>query len=267
VSDPTLDRIVETIRSSVGSDFGHYARATVRRRLEAAASAEGLDSLEALARRIARHPERIPAVVSHLHVAVTSMFRDAAFQRALRDRVVPALRGGAPRVWHCGCATGEEVWSMAILLEEGGLGPGVRLYGTDANPRVLEPALEGRLPLDRMREYTASYHLAGGREDFSRYYVAGATEAVVRPFLRSRAVFARHDVTSDGPIATFDLVLCRNVLMYFDAELQGRVLRLLASTVRTGGILALGRGEDLDAEARRRFEPVDDRERIFRRTR
>jgi chemotaxis protein methyltransferase CheR len=264
VTDPFVDGILETIRATAGPDFRHHAPATVRRRLEAAALSEGLEDLRALHARMATHPESIPAVVSHLCVNVTAMFRDAAFHRALRERVVPALRG-APRTWHCGCATGEEVWSTAILLEEGGLGPGVRLYGTDANPQVLAVAQEGRLPLDRMREYTASYHEAGGREDFSRYYVADARGAAVRPFLRERAVFGRHDLATGGVIATFDLVLCRNVLIYFDEELKARVHRLLLSSLSEGGFLALGRGEDLPPPVRDRYETFDAREKIFRR--
>jgi chemotaxis protein methyltransferase CheR len=266
--DRAFQAILDEVRSVTGADFSQYAASTLRRRLAVAAAEVGAGDLAGLHAALARNPSRVPDLVAHICVSVTALFRDPSFHRTFRERALPLLRDAAPlRIWHAGCATGEEVWSMAILLEEAGLGARSRLYGTDIVPRVLEVAQSGILPLDRMREYTHNYHRAGGREDFSRYYAADASAALIRSFLRRRVAFARHDLGMDAPLGRFEAVVCRNVLIYFDAGLKERAYRLLHESLREGGVLALGHGEDLGDALRPKYEVLDARERIFRRIR
>jgi chemotaxis protein methyltransferase CheR len=167
------------------------------------------------------------------------------------------------RAWHPGCASGEEVWSHAVLLDEEGMGDTGRFYGSDLSARALLRAQRGLLPLARMREYTAAHHRSGGRADFSSYYASDGTNAIVRRFLRRRAAFVRHDLAADPPLGTFDVIFCRNVLIYFDAVLQERVQALLAASLRPGGVLALGRAEALPASVRDAYAPLDERTKLF----
>jgi len=202
-------------------------------------------------------------IVAALCVNVTAMFRDPEFFRAYRALGVPRLGPGAVRGWHAGCATGEEVWSHAVVLHEEGLGETARLYGTDLSATALLEAQRGVLPLDRMREYTAAHYRAGGREDFSVYYASDGASAIVRSFLRRRAASGRHDLASGERLGTFDVVFCRNVLIYFDAALQERVHALLAASLRPGGVLALGHGEALPDSVRGAYAVLDDRHKIY----
>jgi chemotaxis protein methyltransferase CheR len=236
----------------------------VQRRVSAVAARRSAD-LPRLCTLALGSREVVNELVEALCVGVTAMFRDPEFFSAYR-RALPLLAGCGPiRGWHAGCATGEEVWSHLVILEEEGLGSHVRLYGTDVSEAALGRARRGLLPLDRMREYTGSYLRAGGRREFSRYYAAGADAAIVAGALRAGAVFGRHDLASDPPLGRFDVVFCRNVVMYFEPSLQVHVHLLLAASVRPGGILALGRGEALPRAALGAWDEVDDRHRIYRR--
>jgi chemotaxis protein methyltransferase CheR len=244
-------------------DFGHYARTTVRRRLTDVAVRLGSD-LAGLRALVARERRVLDEVIAALCVQVTSMFRDSEFFRAYRARAAPLLRDRMPvRAWHAGCASGEEVWSHAVVLIEEGAGGHLRLYGTDVDEVALARARRGALPIDRMREYTLAYQRAGGREELSGYYRAGPGGAAVRDALRERVFFGRHDLAADAPPGTFDAVFCRNVLIYFDPVLQSRAHALLTDGVRPGGILALGKGETLPRALRDRWEALDERNGIF----
>ncbi len=257
--------LLDSVRSATGLAFGGYARTGIQRRL-AALGARDAASIAALHARALAEPGFMSQLAGRLLVNVTSLFRDADFFRTFRAVAVPRLRAGTPvRTWHSGCATGEEVWSHAIVLREEGLAWGSRAYGTDVSHWALVQASQGTLPMDRMREYTAAYLAAGGREDFSAYYVAGPSGAAVRPFLREGVRFGRHDLLVDAPFGQFDVVFCRNVLMYFDPPHQERAHRLLVASLRPGGILALGKGEALAPSVRDRYEELDARNRIFQR--
>jgi chemotaxis protein methyltransferase CheR len=259
-----LDALLLSVRRATGMDFAGYARSTVRRRLHDVSVRRGCGGLAALHALALGEASAMRDVVEALCVSVTAMFRDPEFFAAYRAIAPPRLRGaGAVRAWHPGCATGEEVWSHLVVLEEEGLGAHARLYGTDVSATALRSATEGSPPLDRMREYTAAYQRSGGAGDFSSYYAAEASRAVVRPRLRRCARFARHDVTADAPLGVFDVVFCRNLLIYFGASLQERVHATLAASLRPGGILALGRGEALSRAVRDHYEELDGRSRIF----
>jgi chemotaxis protein methyltransferase CheR len=179
-----------------------------------------------------------------LTVNVTSMFRDPGFYRALRESVVPVLRTyPVVRIWHAGCSTGEEVYSLAILLREEGLYPRCRIYATDMNEKVLRQAQAGIVPLGTMRENTRNYIASGGRRPFAQWYTSTPEGAVLDPALRENVVFALHNLATDTSFNEFNLVLCRNVLIYFSRPLQDRVHRLLASSLVRFGFLALGSKE------------------------
>jgi chemotaxis protein methyltransferase CheR len=257
--------VVEAVRRASGVELGSYARTTLRRRVDEVVRAERLSGRAALCDLAARDPAVAKRIVAAMRVNVTAMFRDPAFFRAFRARAIPRLRsdGGAIRAWHAGCATGEEVWSHAIVLQEEGLGDVGRFYGTDVSAPALLRAQRGLLPLDRMREYTGAHYRAGGRGDFSSYYATDGAAAVVRSSLRRRAAFGRHDLASEGRIGTFDAVFCRNVLIYFEPDLQERVHRVLAESLRPGGVLALGPGEALPDSLRPAYETLDDRAKLY----
>jgi chemotaxis protein methyltransferase CheR len=197
------------------------------------------------------------------------MFRDPNFYKAFRERVVPLLRTYPYiRLWHAGCATGEEVYSMAILLQEEGLYDRSRIYATDINEVVLARAKEGIFPLDRMQEYTENYIAAGGKRAFSDYYTAKYGGALFNASLTKNVVFSLHNLVTDRSFAEFNVILCRNVLIYFDKSLQAHVHGLFYDSLANFGILVLGSKESL------RFSPYEDRyeqingpEKIFRKVR
>jgi chemotaxis protein methyltransferase CheR len=215
---------------------------------------ERLPTVSTLQDRVLHDPEWLRRLVHALTVNVTAMFRDPAFYRAVREQVVPVLRTyPVVRIWHAGCATGEEVYSLAIVLHEEGLQERCRIYATDMNETVLQGARAGILPLAGMRENTRNYIAAGGREPFSRWYASSPEGAVLDPALRRHVVFAQHNLVTDGSFNEFNLVLCRNVLIYFNRSLQGRVHRLLYASLARRGFLALGARETT------RFTPLESR--------
>ena len=270
--DPQLERLeVELLLEGVfrhyGFDFRSYAYSSLRRRLWKRIRAEGLASVTALQERVLHDSKVMERLLDDLSVNVTAMFRDPAFYLAFRERVVPLLRTYPfLRVWHAGCSTGEEVVSMAILLHEEGLYDRTRIYATDINETVLQRARSGIFPLDRMQEYTENYIKAGGTRSFSEYYTAKYDGALFDADLMRNIVFSQHNLVTDRSFSEFHVILCRNVLIYFDRELQDRVHSLFYSSLVRFGILALGHKETIrftgHAEA---YEPVDQHERIYRR--
>jgi chemotaxis protein methyltransferase CheR len=209
-----VDLVLEGIYRGYGFDFRQYARESVRRRLLRRAQGEGVASISALQERVLHDPGCMGRLLADLSVNVTSMFRDPAFYCALRTKVIPALRTYPfIRIWSAGCSTGEEAYSMAILLREAGLYDRTRIYATDMSEDVLEQARTGEFPIEKMKGYTANYIAAGGTRAFSEYYTAG--ESIVR-FDRSLAdnmVFARHNLVSDRSFNEFNVITCRNVLV------------------------------------------------------
>jgi len=201
-----------------------------------------------------------------LSVNVTSMFRDPNFYRAFRAEVVPLLRTYPfIRVWHAGCSTGEEVYSMAILLKEEGLLERSRVYATDINEVVLAEARAGIFPLEKMQEYTQNYLRAGGTRSFSEYYTAAYGGALFSPALRENVVFAQHNLVTDRSFSEFNVILCRNVMIYFDRSLQNRVHELFYESLPTYGILALGSKESLKfSKYEECYEAINQREKIYR---
>lgn len=264
-----IRRLVDTVFDRYGFDFRDYAYASLRRRLLALMHAEGAGNLTELETKLLDEPDCLERLLRAITVNVTSMFRDPAFYLTFRNRVVPYLRTYPfIRIWHAGCSTGEEVFSMAILLKEEGLHEHSLIYATDLNEPVLQNAKSGVFPLASMREYTDNYIRAGGQRDFSSYYTAAGESAIFRTCLDERVVFAQHNLVTDGSINEFNVILCRNVMIYFNNALQGRVHGLIHGSLAPFGFLALGRRESLRfTPFEECYEVVDEMEKVFRKVR
>jgi chemotaxis protein methyltransferase CheR len=263
-----IELLLEGVFRHYGFDFRSYAYASIRRRLWRRIEAEGLKTVSALQERVLHQPEMMERLLLDLSINVTAMFRDPAFYLAFRQKVVPHLRTYPfIRIWHAGCSTGEEVYSMAILLEEEGLYERARIYATDINEVVVHRARAGIFPLERMQEYTENYIRAGGTRSFSEYYVAKYDGALFSPALQRNVVFSQHNLVTDRSFAEFNVILCRNVLIYFDKSLQTRVHGLFYDSLVHFGILGLGSKESL------KFSQYEDcyeqigTEKIYRKTR
>jgi chemotaxis protein methyltransferase CheR len=267
LEDVELELLLEGVHRYYGADFRQYARASLQRRLVNAMRAERVGSLSALLDIVLHDASAMDRLISALSVTVTTMFRDPTFWAAFREKVVPHLFATPfVRIWHAGCSTGEEVYSMAVLLTEEGLYDRCRIYATDMNATAVERARSGIFSMDLMQEYTQNYLKAGGKAAFSEYYSAGYDHAIFRQSLRRNIVFAQHNLATDGSFNEFNVILCRNVMIYFDQKLQQRVRGLLHQSLRRLGILGLGKRELLTPNGGdERYESIDDREQIYRR--
>ncbi|MEO5589077.1 MAG: protein-glutamate O-methyltransferase CheR [Gemmatimonadaceae bacterium] len=264
-----IELLLEGIYRHYGFDFRSYAYASIRRRLWKRINAEGLPTVSALQQRVLHEPPLMEKLLLDLSINVTAMFRDPSFYRAFRQHVVPLLRTYPfIRLWHAGCATGEEVYSMAILLQEEGLYERSRIYATDINEVVLQRAKEGIFPLDRMQEYTENYIAAGGARAFSDYYLAKYDNVRFNASLMKNVVFSLHNLVTDRSFAEFNVILCRNVLIYFDKTLQAKVHGLFYGSLNVFGVLALGSKESMRFSSHEdRYEQLDGNEKIFRKVR
>ena len=261
-----LELLLEAIHRRYGFDFRDYAAGPLHRRLHRRAREEHVESLSELQGLLLRDPACMERLLRDLSVNVTAMFRDPSFYVALRRRVVPLLeKRPFVRIWCAGCATGEEVLSLAILLREAGLYDRARIYATDVNAYALEAAAAGVVPLARMQEYTDNYIRSGGTREFSEYYVAAYDAVRFNPELLGNVVFAQHNLATDRAFAEFHLILCRNVLIYFDTPLQNRVMELFCDSLSAFGVLGLGRRETVAlSSVAGRFTPLAAEERIYR---
>jgi chemotaxis protein methyltransferase CheR len=261
-----IELLLEAVYRRYGFDFRQYAQASLKRRLHRRMLAEGLDTISQLQSRLLHDPACMEQLLVDLSINVTSMFRDPSFYVAFREKVVPALHTYPfTRIWCAGCASGEEVYSLAILLQEEGLYERTRLYATDINEHALATARAGVFPLDRMKEYTQNYIRAGGKRDFSEYYVAAYDNAQFSRALTENVVFARHNLAMDRGFNEFNVIVCRNVLIYFDRTLQDDVHGLFYESLGMFGILALGHKESIRFTAYAdRYEEVDADERVYR---
>jgi chemotaxis protein methyltransferase CheR len=273
VGDPIeeieIEALLEGVYRKYGYDFREYARSSLRRRIRQSVRAEGLASVSALQERVLRDAAWLERFLFGLSVTVSAMFRDPGFYGAFRERVVPLLRTYPfIRIWHAGCSTGEEVYSMAILLSEEGLYDRCRIYATDMNEAVLKRAREGIFPLAQMKTFTANYQQAGGQRAFSEYYTARYDSAIFRANLKNNLVFAQHNLVTDGPFNEFHVILCRNVMIYFNPALQARVHELLYTSLVRFGFLGLGSKESLKYMPHEScYAELDPLERLYRRVR
>jgi chemotaxis protein methyltransferase CheR len=266
VDEIELELLLEGVYRRYGFDFREYAPASLRRRVWRRVHAEGLPTLSALQDRLLHDPACMERLLLDLSINVTSMFRDPTFYAAFREKVVPLLRTYPfTRIWVAGCSTGEEVYSLAILLHEEGVAERARVYATDINESVLDRARAGVFPLDKMREYTQNYMNAGGQRAFSEYYLAKYDGAQFQRSLVENVVFAQHNLVSDRSFNEFNVIVCRNVMIYFDRTLQDRVHRLFYESLVNFGVLALGAKESIKFSPHEgSYEEVDAAERLFK---
>jgi chemotaxis protein methyltransferase CheR len=264
VEDIEIGLLLEGVYRQYGYDFRDYALSSLRRRVQHAVREEGLATVSGLQEKVLHDSRCLQRFVYALSVNVTSMFRDPAFYKALRERVVPLLRTYPKvRIWHAGCATGEEAYSFAIVLEEEGLYDRCQIYATDMNESALAQAAAGEVPLRGMRENTANYLRSGGPRAFASFYTAVDGRAILEPSLRRNIVFAQHNLVSDRSFNEFNVVFCRNVLIYFNRSLQDRVHRLFYQSLVRFGFLALGAKETVQFTAHQAaYEDLG--ERIYR---
>jgi chemotaxis protein methyltransferase CheR len=262
-----IDLLLEAVWRHYGFDFRGYTRASLKRRLWRRVHLERLTTISGLTERLLHDPQAMEHLLLDLSINVTAMFRDPSFFLAFREKVVPLLRTYPfVRVWNAGCSTGEETWSLAILLREEGLLDRCRIYATDINESVLAQAKAGLFPLEKMQEYTEAYLAAGGTTAFSEYYVAAYDAAQFDRSLTDNVVFAQHNLVSDRSFNEFHVIVCRNVMIYFDTTLQNRVHDLFYESLARFGILGLGRKEAITFTPHADdYEPLDIDERIYRR--
>jgi len=265
---PQVRAMLDFLFERTGMDFRDYAFASIRRRVRVCMQEEGCATVADLLALAREHDAVIERMQATLTLPVTSMFRDPQFHATFREDVVPILRTHPYlRLWVAGCSTGQEVYSLAILLHEEGLYERARIYATDLQPRSLERAKAAIFPLAQMQDYTRNYQAAGGRGAFSDYYTADSHAAILRPFLKQNLVFGMHNLVTDESFNEFQVIFCRNVMIYFNVTLQARVHKLLYDSLALLGYLGLGRGETIRfSPFEDRYEAVRARERIYRKT-
>lgn len=262
-----IDLLLEGVFRHYGFDFRSYAYSSLKRRLWKRVAAEGMRSISELQDRVLHDPNVMEKLLLDLSINVSSMFRDPSFYRCFREKVIPVLRTYPfIRIWHAGCSTGEEVYSMAILLHEEGLYGRSRIYATDINEVVLQTAKNGIYPAEKMQEYTQNYIKAGGTRDFSSYYTAKYDAALFDSTLMKNVVYSQHNLVTDRSFSEFNVVLCRNVMIYFDRKLQDCVHALFYESLVPFGFLGLGSKESMRfSKYETCYEQIDEREKLYRR--
>ncbi|MFS0725834.1 CheR family methyltransferase [Paenibacillus sp. 1P07SE] len=260
-----LDLLLEGLYRMYGYDYRNYVRSSVARRVKIRLSAERLPTISALLERALHDPETAQRLIHDFSIPVTEMFRDPLFFHSFRAKVIPQLRRlPEVRIWHAGCSSGEEVYSMAILLEEEGLLAKTQIYATDINETMLERARIGAFPLNRMQAYTTNYIRSGGMREFSSYYDSDQVNAHFNPELVSNTLFVYHNLVTDRSFNEFHVIICRNVMIYFDLELQSRVHDLFFESLAPEGILALGSKESLMlSHHRQNYRELDASQKIY----
>jgi chemotaxis protein methyltransferase CheR len=266
VTEIELRLLMEAIYLRYSYDFRDYTGASQKRRVAHALTQFGLASISELQDRVLRDPAVFAQLLQFLTIPVSEMFRDPAYFLALRRQVLPVLETyPSIKIWIAGCSTGEEAYSMAIMLREEGLLQRAQIYATDINPVSLEKARQGIFPLEAVRGYTTNYQRSGGRHSFSDYYTAAYDAARFDPSLCADVIFADHSLATDSVFAETQLVSCRNVLIYFNRTLQDRALGLFHESLCHRGFLGLGSKESIDFSAyASRFGPLARDERIYR---
>jgi len=269
IESEDIEQLLENIARRYGYDFTGYARASLKRRIDAFFSKGKFLSFADMQIKLMNDTSYFMFFVEEVTVNVTEMFRDTAFYKTLREQTLPVL-ATYPfiRIWHAGCSTGEEVYSMAILLKEANLLHKSILYATDLNQAVLEKAKTGIFPMSAMQQNSENYINSGGKGDFSSYYHANYNNAKFDTSLAERMIFSTHNLAADASFNEFQLILCRNVLIYFNRDLQAKVLQLFDRSLESLGFLALGSKESLRfSSIAAHYKQVDNKEKIWRKNR
>jgi chemotaxis protein methyltransferase CheR len=246
IKDEEAELLLNDLLEVYGYDFTCYSKASLLRRLNRLMIMDKFPSFAEFRYKVRTDQHYLKRFIEEITVNVTEMFRDPDFYALIRNTILPMLASKAfIRIWHAGCATGEEVYSLAILLKEANMLHRSLLYATDLNPDVLEKAKQGIFPLSAMKQYSANYIQMGGVQDFSSYYTAKYDRVIFNEELKRKMIFSTHNLVSDSSFNEFQLILCRNVLIYFDKPLQDRVFHLFDVSLENLGYLALGAKETL----------------------
>lgn len=258
--------LLDAIFQQYGYDFRQYAEAHIRRRIMNRMLLSGLKSMQEVQNRVLQDELFASQLLLDLSITVTEMFRDPDFYKALREKVIPLLKTYSfIKIWHAGCSTGEEVYSMAILLKEEELYDRVTIYATDFNQQALNRAKEGIYASDAIKEYTANYQRSGAKESFADYYTASYNRVIMKQALKKNIVWAHHNLVTDSVFAEVHMILCRNVLIYFNRELQNKVHRLFFDSLIKGGVLCLGTKESLQFSSfSGSYAEIEKKQRIFK---
>ncbi len=245
--DVEIRLLLEGLQQVYGYDFRDYADASIKRRLTQWLAESPFETFSQAQSRLLREPELFVSLLQGITVNVTEMFRDPSFFRTLREQVIPFLKTYPfVKIWHAGCASGEEAYSMAILLNEEGMAGRYRMYATDIDEAVLAKAAAGVMPIAEMQRYTRNYQKSGGTASFAGYYTARYDRAILAANLKKDIVFAPHNLVADAEFGEMNMVLCRNVMIYFKPALKERCLRLFDNSLLPGGFLCLGLKESLE---------------------
>ncbi|MEO5331698.1 MAG: protein-glutamate O-methyltransferase CheR [Magnetococcus sp. YQC-5] len=261
-----IQLLLEALRLRYGYDFRSYTRSSLNRRILHCLSICDFKYISEIIPRLLHEGMFLNRLISTLTVTVSSMFRDPDVFKALREKVIPILKTYPfINIWHAGCATGEEVYSMAILLKEVGLYDRAQFYATDMDEESLKKATDGNFPIEKLEEFSKNYQLAGGKKNFLDYVRIQGNVLQIDPALKKNVMFANHNLAGDGVFAEMHLILCRNVLIYFDATLQEKVIQLFSDSLARGGFLCLGSNETLEfTKLHDQFTPVIKKYRICR---
>ena len=264
--DLELKVLLEAVYQRYHYDFRDYALASLRRRMRHAMSRFECQTMGALQHRLLHEPETFAQAMQYFTVQVSEMFRDPPYFKVLREHAVPVLRTyPSIKLWVAGCSTGEEVWSLAILLHEEGLLDRAIIYATDINPEALQAAESGAFALDRLAQFSRNYLAAGGTGSLSDYYSSGYGSVVFDRRLKRNIVFADHSLATDTVFSEVHLVSCRNVLIYFQRPLQDRAIGLFHEALVHRGFLGLGSKESLQfGEHAGAFEACARDQRLYR---
>jgi len=266
ISELEISLLLEAIYQKYGYDFRQYSKAHVLRRIRNRMAMSGLEDVSQIQSKVLKDETFAHELLQDLSITVTEMFRDKDFYKSLRENVIPILKTYPfIKIWHAGCATGEEAYSMAIILQEEGLYDRAMIYATDFNQQALNKAKDGIFSNASIKEYTVNYQLSGGKESFSSYYTSNYDNIIMNQSLKKNIVWANHNLVTDSVFAEVNLILCRNVLIYFDVDLQNKVQKLFYDSLINGGILCLGSKESLRfTDFFEKYTELDKKQRIFK---
>lgn len=264
ITDEQVEEIIVITKNIYGFDFAGYSRASLKRRLNRVMLLKRLDFFD-LRSTLTNNSDFFHDFLNEVTVNVTEMFRDPKFFKSLKENIVPYLLSYPHiKVWNAGCSTGEELYSFAILFEEMELYKRSFFYGTDINHRVLEIAKEGIYDLQKMKQYSENYHAIDGRKSLANYYTAKYDAASISRQLKKNVLFSMHNLASDGPFNEFQIISCRNVLIYFDSDLQKKVINLFYNSLANFGFLCLGSKEAIrDHHLAKKFKAIDKKNNIY----
>ncbi len=265
INNIEVELLLEAIYKKYGYDFRNYAQASLKRRILGFLSKANANYISELIPKVLYEPKTFQMLLNEFSIQVTDMFRDANLFKALRIQVLPYLKTYPYfKIWHAGCSTGEEVYSLAIMLKEEGIYDRATIFATDFNDNALQKASDAIYPLENIKKFSENYIAAGCMKSFSDYYHAGYESAIISPSLKERITFANHNLVTDGSFGEMNLIICRNVMIYFDKELQNKVLDLFKQSLIHKGFLVLGTKETIAfSNASNDFNVISEKDKIY----